>query len=131
MPQARVLVGMSPRVTVSDLSTVTPHPAATDFDGTTSLYFGSAIMHGAVLPGKVVEMRTRQVLQDDAVECTIGFSIPFPLVRTWNSCQPHAVSFLMEGILRKETVMNREGSCTTPCSMPSGDNFRGCAPNAR
>lgn len=70
---------MSLRVTVSDLSTVTPYPAATDLDGTTSLYFGSAILHGAVLPGKVVEMRTCQVLQDDAVvECTIGFSIlPF------------------------------------------------------
>lgn len=67
------------RVTVSDLPTVTSHPAATDLDGTTSLYFGSAILPGEILPGKVVQMRTCKVLHNDAVvERNVGFSIlPF------------------------------------------------------
>lgn len=73
------LAGINLRVTVSDLSTVTPYSAARDFDGTTLLYFGSALLENAVLPSKVVEMRTCQVLQDDAVvERAVGFSVlPF------------------------------------------------------
>jgi hypothetical protein len=71
--------GTNLRVTVSDLPTVTSLPAATDLDGTTSLYFGSAILPGEILPGKVVQMRTCQVLHNDAVvERNVGFSIlPF------------------------------------------------------
>ena len=78
-PGDRDPAGISLRVTVSDISTITPYPAATDLDGTTPLYFGSAILDGAVIPGRVVDMRTCQVLQEDVVvERTIGFSVlPF------------------------------------------------------
>ena len=68
--------GTNLRVAVSDLSTVTSYPAATDLDGTTSLYFGSAILPGEILPGKVVQMHTCQVLHNDTVvERKVGFSI--------------------------------------------------------
>lgn len=75
----RDVAGIHLRVTVSDLHTVTPYPSATDLDGTTPLYFGSAVLDAAVFPGKVVEMRTCHVLREDAVvECTTGFSVlPF------------------------------------------------------
>ncbi|KAF9225158.1 hypothetical protein BS17DRAFT_581739 [Gyrodon lividus] len=70
--------GMNIRVTVSDLSAVS-HPAATDFDGVTPLYFGSAVMLESILPAKVIETRVCQALQDDiVVERSVGFSIlPF------------------------------------------------------